>query len=481
MHARVAWDGDGLRLMIGTSAGELWAIDGTIVDDMVASSAGAAPDEVPVEATLVGTIDGTIERLAMFDNGGSLAAQLGPATLAIVDPSTGEERSRLDIAALGEMTSAGSADAIVARTADITDPDALAAELVAVLGGDETAYRDQLAAGGERVFIDAELSEDARTNLDDAITNGRLQGVTIEPVGQLAAAGGDGVTFVGPSGTILTTVPIEGGATSVALVSGVDEGSQIYATSTDADGLPQVAIITATGDGAENGPVFKENFELPAPGSRIVYDEASELVEVLGTTQDGTGTTIYVVEPHGRAVFADHQLPFVPTAWVLDHNTAFPVESHGSILAFGAEGSHGLGRRRQLPLLVADAGRDPRGADGRRPVPPRPAAVRPPPGRRARRPVRAPRRDVLRPEPDRDERRLHGLLHPRVVPRVRLAVDRAQARGRVLAGHARDRRAAGPRAGLEVGRGLRHRRARDPRPRALARSAGSSSSPASWR
>ena len=41
---------------------------------------------------------------------------------------------------------------------------------------------------------------------------------------------------------------------------------------------------------------------------------------------------------------------------------------------------------------------------------------------RPRRAVRAPGRDALRPEPDRDERRLHGLLHPGRLPAVRLAV-----------------------------------------------------------
>ncbi|HEU0243239.1 MAG TPA: phospholipid carrier-dependent glycosyltransferase, partial [Candidatus Limnocylindrales bacterium] len=335
----VAWDPDTARLFIGTSTGELWVIDGPTVDDAVASGAGAAPDEIPVEATQVGTIDGSIERLAVFDGGGSVAARLGPATIAIIDPSTGEERSRLDVAAAGEMTAAGTADGIVARPADIPDADAVASELVAVLGGDKATYRDQLQSGAERVFIDAKLTDDARTSLDDAITKGTLPGITIEPVGRLAVAGGDGVTFVGPAGTIQSTVPLDGGATSVALVSGIDDGTQIYATSASASGEPEIAIISATGDGAENGPAFKETFRLPGPGTRIVYDEASELVEVLGTTQDGASTTIYVVEPHGRAVFADHRLPFVPTAWVLDHNGDFPSESHGAILAFDADGT----------------------------------------------------------------------------------------------------------------------------------------------
>ncbi|HEY3333627.1 MAG TPA: phospholipid carrier-dependent glycosyltransferase [Candidatus Limnocylindrales bacterium] len=335
----VAWDEDGLRLFVGTSTGGLWTIDGATVDDMVASSPGAAPDEVPVEPTQVATIDGSIQRLAVFDNGGSLAAQLGPTTLAIVDPSTGAERGRLDIPALGEVAAAGSADGIVARPSEVTDVDTVAGELVAAIGGDKAAYGAQLRSGAERVFIDAALTDDVRTKLDEAITGGRLPGITIEPVGRLAVAGADGVTFVGPAGTIQSTVPLEGGATSVALVSGIDDGTQVYATSAGADGTPEIAIISTTGQGAENGPAFKETFRLPGAGSRIVYDEASELVEVLGTTRDGDATTIYVVEPHGRAVFADHQLPFAPAAWVLDHNGDYPSQSHGAILAFDPQGT----------------------------------------------------------------------------------------------------------------------------------------------
>jgi len=46
-----------------------------------------------------------------------------------------------------------------------------------------------------------------------------------------------------------------------------------------------------------------------------------ELVHVLGVAPDGTGTVMYVVEPHGRSVFADHKQPGGPDdplAWTVD-------------------------------------------------------------------------------------------------------------------------------------------------------------------
>ena len=198
-------------------------------------------------------------------------------------------------------------------------------------------------------------------------------------------AGADGVDVRRTrSAASSSTVPLDGGATSVALVSGIDDGTQIYATSPDADGPPQVAIIAVSGDDAEDGPNLKDTFPLPGAGERIVYDEAVRArSRCWARPRTATGTTIYVVEPHGRAVFADHQLPFDPSAWVLDHNADFPTESRGAILAFSAEGEAAavdVGHYHfawRLPGVIL--GR----AHGRRPVPPRPAAVRAPRGRRS--------------------------------------------------------------------------------------------------
>ena len=78
-----------------------------------------------------------------------------------------------------------------------------------------------------------------------------------------------------------------------------------------------------------------------------MYDEASELVEVLGTAPDGCGQTVYVVEPHGTGVFADHRCPFAPTAWALDHNAGLPERrNRGQLLAFGPTGTTAAARHR---------------------------------------------------------------------------------------------------------------------------------------
>ncbi|HKF86185.1 MAG TPA: phospholipid carrier-dependent glycosyltransferase [Candidatus Limnocylindrales bacterium] len=334
----VAFDPDSLQLYVGTDAGEVWSLDTTIADE-IRSDSGVGTDMPLLEAAQVATLDGGIERLGVFDGGASLAARLGETTVAILDPGTGEERATLDIEGLGEMAAAGTGDAVVASPASIVDPQAVATLLADVLGGDAATYGEQLGADAERVVLEATLDDTTRPALEEAITDGRLEGITIEPVGQLAVAGADGVTFLGPSGAVTATVALPGGATAVALVSGIDDGTQVYATTPGENGEPEVAIIAVTGEDAKNGPNRKDTFPLPGAGERIVYDQASELVEVLGARQDGGGSTIYMVEPHGRAVFADHELPYAPSAWVLDHNGDYPADSRGAILAFGSAGA----------------------------------------------------------------------------------------------------------------------------------------------
>ena len=54
---------------------------------------------------------------------------------------------------------------------------------------------------------------------------------------------------------------------------------------------------------------------------------------------------MYVIEPHGNAVYADAPLPFVPTAMVLDQNQAYPSTDREQLLAFDAGGERGDGRR----------------------------------------------------------------------------------------------------------------------------------------
>ncbi len=172
---------------------------------------------------------------------------------------------------------------------------------------------------------------------------GDLPGIEFQVVPTMAVAGSGGVTFIDAEARVFAEEDLPGGARGLAQVTGVDEGSQVYATTVDAEtGDPGYTVIQITGDAADTGPTagcgWCGSKPLPGAGTEVVYDDAAEMVEILGRTPDDTGTTVYVVEPHGKSVFADHPLPFSPVALVLDHNKEWPATSHGDLLALGGGG-----------------------------------------------------------------------------------------------------------------------------------------------
>src|SRR4029078_4180224 len=89
---------------------------------------------------------------------------------------------------------------------------------------------------------------------------------------------------------------------------------------------------------ARHGPVLLESIKMPGTVRRVAYDDATEMVHVLGRTPDGSSPTVYVIEPHARAVYADARLPFTPTAWVMDAARDYPTDDRQQVLAFDGTG-----------------------------------------------------------------------------------------------------------------------------------------------
>jgi len=54
--------------------------------------------------------------------------------------------------------------------------------------------------------------------------------------------------------------------------------------------------------------------KMPGAVTKVVFDYATRIVQVLGRTPDGKGWTVYAVETNGNAVFSDAQLPSQPVA-----------------------------------------------------------------------------------------------------------------------------------------------------------------------
>ena len=187
---------------------------------------------------------------------------------------------------------------------------------------------------------------------------------------RVAVATAAGVAFVDPDGaSVVTTIKLAGGAHGLAMVTGLDV-PKLYATSGGAE-KPSYDVIAVGGDAAKSGPTDQGIGlglqPLPGPGTWIAYDEASQMVHILGLAPGVSSAagpwTVYVVEPHGNAVYADARLPdgFVPSAWGADFNPDYPSEDRQQLLLFdgaGASaaidtGSHAFAWR--LPGVIAGA------------------------------------------------------------------------------------------------------------------------------
>ncbi len=159
-------------------------------------------------------------------------------------------------------------------------------------------------------------------------------------IGLVAVANGSGVTFIETrTGSIRTTLDLGGPAMGVAQTRELGD-DRIYASYLSTSG-PRVTRITGADGKTADGPKIGEGFTLPGTTAGWVgYDGATMMIHVLGSRADGSGgPTIYVVEPHADAVYADASLPFEPSAIAFDDNQRYPSTDRQQILAFSADGT----------------------------------------------------------------------------------------------------------------------------------------------
>ncbi|MEO5705125.1 MAG: phospholipid carrier-dependent glycosyltransferase [Candidatus Limnocylindrales bacterium] len=273
----------------------------------------AIPDAVALaydkndQALYVGTRGGEIR---VVDTGTLDATRRGP-------PVEVESRAYMDV------------DGPIQRLYVTRDGDRLAAVLQAGFGSDDPA-------SSTIVVIDAGAAmEISRPSLPGVgqITDGYSDD-------RLAVATANGVAFIEPvAGAVTNTLDLGG---PVGGVVGIHDFTDdpIYATVTTVDG-PKVAVVIAKRDAL---PRIDRTFTLPgARAGRIYYDLASRMVHVEGSvpgSSAGSGDdTIYVIEPHANAVYADAVLPYTPAVMVLDENQSYPSTDREQLLAFDAGGN----------------------------------------------------------------------------------------------------------------------------------------------
>ena len=157
-----------------------------------------------------------------------------------------------------------------------------------------------------------------------------------------------GVAFIDEAtGIVRETLSVGGPVKGLVGISDI-ENDPVYASVETPDG-PRVTTLTQPApdkcpeSNPDPCPRSEGSFKLPGTtAGRAFYDQASRMVHIEGTVQDGDAAgqpTVYVIEPHGKAVYADAALPWQPAAIVMDDNQEYPATDRQQLLAFGSDGT----------------------------------------------------------------------------------------------------------------------------------------------
>lgn len=334
--AALAVDPTQPRLVLGGEDGRISTLE---LDGLGAGDSPAEPVELarvpfPI-AQLFVTDDGTIV----------VASDLDVTT---IDGTTGDILGTGEFDGVADLAPGGTGPVLQGDPSAMEDPSAIAETIAGLIGGDALDYESRItrAEPGASVLFGSPGSGDTRTAVDEAIGDGRLPGVEIVDLPRVAVATSSGVTFIDPATADTTsTIPLDGGAHGMAYVTGIQD-TQLYVTAGSKED-PTYHVIKVSGDDAANGPIDQGSNPLPGLGSRVAYDEATQQVHILGLAPPSGTTgavqrwTVYVVEPHGNAVYADALLPegFEPADWAMDVEPQYPTDDREDLLVFGGDGA----------------------------------------------------------------------------------------------------------------------------------------------
>jgi hypothetical protein len=156
--------------------------------------------------------------------------------------------------------------------------------------------------------------------------------------GRIAVADAAGVAFVDiATAKVVTTVQLDGPAGGVTDTSDLTD-DPLYVPYQAKDG-PRVATIIGTGASAT--PHQGTTFPLPGGAAGLAFfDNAAKMLHVVGSVPGSVthDPTVYVIEPHANAVYADAKLPFAAQAIVMDDNADYPSTDRQQLLAFAPAG-----------------------------------------------------------------------------------------------------------------------------------------------
>lgn len=328
---RLVASATGASLLAVTTTGQLVSIDtsgtpGTVLGRTTASpqvGTGPVVGVVPLDPVAGVTVDLT----KSYDPTklSALTTALGVSTGPVFDLPAAVSRWQQAVSA--DTVTVLQYEAVRVRT---TAEDAALAKAREALTADE----QQLAtakANLRPVVVSAFLSSAQQANVQSAVQAlGDAASLDTSPI--FAVSAGTSVRFLDAAtlDTVLS-LPLDGTAGGMTFVaSGIDEPT-LYVASDRTLRTIQLPL--------DAQPVVGSPIPMPGTVSDATWDAASNMVHVLGRTPDGSSPTIYVVEPHGNAVYANANLPFTPVAWAFDQQPNNPSGDRQQILVFSSTGS----------------------------------------------------------------------------------------------------------------------------------------------
>ncbi len=337
----LALDSSNHQVFVGTASGVVATIDsGVDLDQLRASKPPASPDgTVPPTLASVGV---GINELWVSNDGTAIVAGTSASDVVAIDPGSGAVTGTFHVDGLADFADGGNADGLVAPPSAITDPAAEAQAIAGLTGTTEAAIEARLrtiakGTGDTPQVVLGLIPTTASSSIPAAISGGSLANFAVQPLGEVAVAGQAGVTFLEQSTAQKAFfVPTSAPATGLADVLGVATPMLYAATANQ-----QVAILAIDdpSSGTITPPSLSTTFTMPGDVSKLTFDVATKMIHVLGRTPDGSAETVYVVEPHSNATYADAQLPITSVSWALDANHDYPSSDREALLVASADGT----------------------------------------------------------------------------------------------------------------------------------------------
>lgn len=259
----------------------------------------------------------------------SLIMRLVDGTIVAYEPASGERTGEAAITGATGAIRTPAADRVVVDPELLVDPDAVASSLADLLDDDAERLGAIIAGANGPVSVAAWLDDDTSSDVQAAIDEGDLAGVSISSGSAVAVAGDTSLDFLDPASLEeLESLSLSEPAAGLVLVDKLDDPT-IYV------GAGAGLRLATIGD---DGPALGSLVPMPGQIQAVLWDSPSNLVHAVGVAPDGSGTTAYVVEPHGNAVFADAELPFDPVVSLMDTQPDRPADDRQDLLSLSSDG-----------------------------------------------------------------------------------------------------------------------------------------------